>query len=195
MGAIPSGKGGERFPQLSPTQKAGFGGIWGVGRPAATTCCCSGRGGVRERKGGWGRRGRRAQDIGLVAPGRLARHCCRASACGTTVRATTSPATSVATLSPGHLSRQWCWRDKPTLSRHCVPKPSKDFIFHLVAWQVLLVAPLPVARQISFVAPPELARQAQNSAALPCFCCCSLLLVLSRCCLLLLLVLKLLMVQ
>ena len=59
MGAIPSGKCGERFPQLSPTQKAGFGGIWGVGRPAATTCCCSGRGGVRERKGGWGRRGRR----------------------------------------------------------------------------------------------------------------------------------------
>ena len=58
MGAIPSGKGGECFPQLSPTQKAGFGGIRGVGRPAATTCCCSGQGGVRERKGGWGRRGR-----------------------------------------------------------------------------------------------------------------------------------------
>ena len=59
MGAISSGKGGERFPQLSRPQKAGFGGIWGVGRAAATTCYCSGRGGVRERKGGWGRRGRR----------------------------------------------------------------------------------------------------------------------------------------
>ena len=65
----------------------------------------------------------------------------------------------------GHLSRQWCWRDKPTLSRHCVPKPSKDCIFHLVAWQVLLVAPLPVARHSSFVAPPGVARQAQNSAS------------------------------
>ena len=63
MGAIHSGKGGERFPQLSPTQKTGFGGIWGVGRPAATTCCSSGRGGVRERKGGWGRRGRRGPCI------------------------------------------------------------------------------------------------------------------------------------
>ena len=93
------------------------------------------------------------------------------------------------------LSRQWCWRDRCPLPRHCVPKPSKDCIFHLVAWQVFLVAPLPVARQISFVAPPGVARQAQNSAALPCFCCCSLLLLLSRCCLLLLLVLKLLMVQ
>jgi hypothetical protein len=27
IGAIPSGKCGECFPQLSPTQKAGFGGI------------------------------------------------------------------------------------------------------------------------------------------------------------------------
>ena len=61
MGAIPSGKGGERFPQLPP--KGRIWGIWGVGRPAATTYCCSGRGGVRERKGGWGRRGRRGPRI------------------------------------------------------------------------------------------------------------------------------------
>ena len=62
------------------------------------------------------------------------------------------------------LSRQHHWRDRWPLSRHCVPKPSKYCIFHLVAWQLPLVAPLPVARQSSFVAPPGVARQAQNSA-------------------------------
>ena len=85
------------------------------------------------------------------------------------------------------------------LSRHCVPKPSKDCIFHLVAWQVLLVAPLPVARQISFVAPPAVARQSQNSATLPSFCCCSALLLVLLClasaAISMLLVLKLLTVQ
>ena len=65
----------------------------------------------------------------------------------------------------GDLSRQWCWRDRSPLSRHCVPKPSKDCIFHLVAWQVPLVAPLPMARQSRHVAPPGVARQAQNSAS------------------------------
>ena len=155
---------------------------------------------MRERKGGWGRRGRHGPRIlalsrqpawrdRLVALVHVARQRGpRQSQHGHTV----GP--------PGHLSRQWCWCDNPTLSFHCVPKPSKDCIFHLVAWQVLLVAPLPVARQISFVAPPGVARQAQNLpasylAALPCFCCWCLLLLLSRCCLLLLLVLKLLMVQ
>ena len=41
-----------------------------------------------------------------------------------------------------------------------------------MAWQVVLVFPLPVARQISFVAPPELARQAIE------FCYSALLLLL-----------------
>ena len=57
MGAIPSGKGGERFPQLPPP-KAGFGGVWGAAA-GGDPWTSSGRGGVRERKGGWGRRGRR----------------------------------------------------------------------------------------------------------------------------------------
>jgi len=105
----------------------------------------------------------RALYIGLVAPSRVARQ-----------------------VGPrhhrhGHLSRQWSWRDKPTLSRHCVPKPSKACNLHLVAWQVVLVAPLPVARQISFVAPPAVARQSQNSVTLPCFCCCSALLLVLLC--------------
>ena len=84
MGAIPSGKGGERFPQLPPP-KAGFGGIWGVGRPAATTCCCSGRGGVREKKEGGG------EEAG-AGPGHWP---CRASPHGAT-----------------GLSRQCMWRDR-----------------------------------------------------------------------------------
>jgi len=121
MGAIPSGKGGERFPQLSPTQKAGFGGIWAVGLPAARTCYCSGRGGVRERKGGWGRRGRRgprtlalsrqpAWRDRLVAPVHVAqqrgpRQHRRGAAL--------ARAASVATL-----SRHMHWRDRGYLSRH-----------------------------------------------------------------------------
>ena len=60
------------------------------------------------------------------------------------------------------LSRKWCWRDRSLLPRHCVPKPSKDCIFDLVAWQIALVAPLRMARQSMFVAPPWMARQAQN---------------------------------
>ena len=55
MGAIPSEKGGERFPHSPPKCR-----IWGEGgRPAATPWRRSDRGGVRERKRGWGRRGRR----------------------------------------------------------------------------------------------------------------------------------------
>ena len=45
------------------------------------------------------------------------------------------------------LSRQHHWRDKPTLSRHCIPKPSRACIFDLEAWQVPLVAPLLMPRQ------------------------------------------------
>ena len=72
MGAIPSGKGGERL-------KAGFGGIWG-GRPAATPDeLWSGR--SQGKKGRVGeRRPARAQDIGLVVPALMARQACRASA-------------------------------------------------------------------------------------------------------------------
>jgi len=54
----------------------------------------------------------------------------------------------VATLSAaGLLSRQWYWRDNTILPRHCVAKPNKGCFFHLVAWQLPLVAPLPMARQ------------------------------------------------
>jgi len=61
------------------------------------------------------------------------------------------------------------------------PSPVRTAFFNLVAWQLPLVAPLPMARQSSFVAPPGVARQAQNSpasylAAPPCFSC-----SLSRC--------------
>ena len=61
MGAIPSEKGGERFPQLfSPRpQKAGFGGFEGGAAAGGNPWTSSARGGVRERKGGWGRGGRR----------------------------------------------------------------------------------------------------------------------------------------
>ena len=160
------GEGWGTFPPTFPPPKVRIWRDLGVGRPAATTCCCSGRGGVRERKGGWGRRGRRGPRIlalsrqpawrgRLVAPVHVARQRGpRQSQRGHTV----GP--------PGHLSRQWCWHDKPTLSRHCVPKPSKDCIFHLVAWQLPLVAPLRMARQSSFVAPPGVARQAYSAAPL-----------------------------
>ena len=59
MGAIPSGKGGERFPPLFPLQNAGFGGDLGGRWPAASPWTRSARGGLREGKRGWGRRGRR----------------------------------------------------------------------------------------------------------------------------------------
>ena len=108
---------------------------------------------------------------------------CRANDCPRPERAANRARTHSQRRDRVGLSRQWCWRDRSPLPRHCVPKPSKDCIFHLVAWQVLLVAPLQVARQISFVAPPRVARQAHNSpasylTALPCFCCWCLLLLL-----------------
>ena len=72
MGAIPSRKGGERFPQLSPPQKAGFGGIRGGGRRRPLDDLWAGR--SEGKKGRVGeRRPARAQDIGLVAPARMAR--------------------------------------------------------------------------------------------------------------------------
>ena len=91
MRVIPSGKGGERFPQLPPPK----GRIWGdLGGGAAggdeLLLLWSGR--SEGKKGRVGeKRPARAQDIGLVAPSRMARHTCRASACGATGRATSSP--------------------------------------------------------------------------------------------------------
>ena len=114
------GEGWGTFPPTPPPKRPDLGGS-GVGRPAATTCCCSGRGGVRERKGGWGRRGRRgprtlalsrqpAWRDRLVAPVHVARqggsrHRRRGAAL--------ARATSVATLSC-HMH----WRDRGYLSRH-----------------------------------------------------------------------------
>ena len=73
MGAIPSGKGGERFPPLFPLQNAGFGGgSGGAAGGVALDALCSGRSeGRKERVGE--KRPARAQDIGLVAPHALAR--------------------------------------------------------------------------------------------------------------------------
>ena len=93
MGAIPSGKGGERFPQLPPPK----GRIWrDLGGGAAggddLLLLWSGRSGGKKGRVGE-KRPARAQDIGLVAPARMARQACRASARGTTGRAA-----SVATL-------------------------------------------------------------------------------------------------
>ena len=119
IGAIPSGKGGERFPQLFSPQKAGFGGMGGAAA-GGDPWTSSGRGGVRERKGGWGRRGWRPRTLALsrqpawrdrlVAPVHVARqggprHRRRGAAL--------ARAASVATL-----SRHMHWRDKGYLSRH-----------------------------------------------------------------------------
>ena len=111
MRAIPSGKGGERFPPLPPN--AGFGGIWGGGWRRPLDALWSGW--SEGRKGRMGeKRPARAQDIGLVAPARMARQACRASACGATGRATSSPSRRSAgsgcqrghTVAPHALARQ-----------------------------------------------------------------------------------------
>ena len=123
---------GEGWGTFPPTFLPPKGWIWGDrgggcgGRRRPLDELWSGR--SEGKKGRVGeRRPARAQDIGLVAPARMARQ------------------GGPRHHRPGHLSRQWYWRDKPTLSRHCVSKPSKHCIFHLVVWQVVLVAPLPVA--------------------------------------------------
>ena len=73
MGAIPLGKGGERFPPLSTSKTPDLGGgIWGGGRRRPLDALWSGW--SEGRKGRVGeKRPARAQDIGLVAPARLAR--------------------------------------------------------------------------------------------------------------------------
>ena len=102
MGAIPSGKGGERFPQLPP--KAGFGGILGEAAAGGDPWTSSGQGGVREGKEGGGRRPARAQDIGLVAPARMARQLRRV---GDDVALPVAPhALARQFVAPGGLARQ-----------------------------------------------------------------------------------------
>ena len=105
MGAIPSGKGGERFPQLPPPK----GRIWrdlGGGAAGGDDLLLLWSGRSEGKKGRVGeRRPARAQDIGLVAPACMARqggprHRRRGAAL--------ARATSVATL-----SRHMHWRDKP----------------------------------------------------------------------------------
>ena len=46
------------------------------------------------------------------------------------------------------------------------PSPVRTAFFNLVAWQLPLVVPLPMARQSSFVAPPGVVRQADSAAPL-----------------------------
>ena len=69
--------------------------IWedlGGQRPAASPFLQLWSGRSEGKKGRVGeKRPARAQDIGLVAPARMARYTCRASACGATGRATSSP--------------------------------------------------------------------------------------------------------
>ena len=109
------GEGWGMFPPTSPPPK---GRIWGdLGGGAAggdeLLLLWSGRsegkkGRVREK------RPARAQDIGLVAPARMARQACRATACGATGRATSSPTQRSAgsgrqrghTVAPHALARQ-----------------------------------------------------------------------------------------
>ena len=89
MRAIPSGKGGERSPH--PPKRRIWGDLGGGGgRRRPLDALWSGWSeGRKERVGE--KRPARAQDIGLVAPARLARQHCRASACGATGRSTSSP--------------------------------------------------------------------------------------------------------
>ena len=102
MGAIPSGKGRERFPQLQTNQKARFRGIWGGGAAGGDVLLLLWSGRSEGKKGRVGeKRPARAQDIGLVAPSRMARQTCRTSACGATARATSEPAWPT-----GHLAHQ-----------------------------------------------------------------------------------------
>ena len=84
------GEGWGTFPPTPPN--AGFGGIWGGGGGRRRPLDALWSGWSEGRKGRVGeKRPARAQDIGLVAPARMARQACRASACGAIVRATSSP--------------------------------------------------------------------------------------------------------
>ena len=110
------GKGWGTFP---PTFLPPKGRIWGDGggcggRRRPLDELWSGRsegkkGRVGERRTAW------AQNIGLVAPARMARQVCRASTCGATARATSSLARAACVAT---LSRHMHWHDRGYLSRH-----------------------------------------------------------------------------
>ena len=122
MGAIPSGKGGERFPPLSPPLKTpDLGDLGGRRTPGGAL--------VGEEEGKKGRVGEKglaqARDIGLVAPARTARQACRASACGATGSATSVPP----------------WRSAASAGQRVNPVAP-----HAVARQRLTIAPEQVAR-------------------------------------------------
>ena len=80
MGSTPSGKGGERFPQLppAPPKRPDLGGSWG-GRPAATLDALW-SGWSEGRKGRVGEKGPAAQDT--VEPHALARQRLSVAPCG-----------------------------------------------------------------------------------------------------------------
>ena len=82
------GEGWGTFPPTPPPQTPDLGG-WGRRRRPLDTLWS---GWSEERKVRVGeKRPARAQDIGLVAPARLARQRCHASACGATGRSTSAP--------------------------------------------------------------------------------------------------------
>ena len=85
------GRVGNVSPHFSPSKTPDLGGFWGAAAGGvALYALCSGRTeGRKERVGE--KRPARAQDICLVAPARLARQRCRASACGATGRSTSAP--------------------------------------------------------------------------------------------------------
>ena len=92
---------------------------------------------------------------------------CRANDCQRPERAANRARTHSQRRDRVGLSRQCCWRDRATLPRHGVSKSRNDCIFDMVAWQIPLVAPFPLARQRRIVAPSLLARQTLSAA--PCF--------------------------
>ena len=120
MGAIPSGKGGERFPQLPPPKRPDLEGSGG-GAAVGDELLLLWAGRSEGKKGRVGeKRPARAQDIGLVAPARMARqlvapmHVTRQRGPRQRRRgAALARAASVATL-----SRHMHWHDKGYLSRH-----------------------------------------------------------------------------
>ena len=80
------------IPRTFYPKKSDFGGdLGGGGRRRPLDDLWAGKSEAKKGRVGE-RRPARAQDIGLAAPARMARQACRASACGATGRATSSPA-------------------------------------------------------------------------------------------------------
>ena len=104
----------EGWGTFPPPQNAGFGGDLGgaaAGGDPGHALVGVDRG--KERECGE-KRPARAQDIGLVAPARMVRQVCRASACGATGRATSSPTRRSAGegRQRGHPVRHMHWSDQ-----------------------------------------------------------------------------------